>query len=152
MEAVEVQELGEAAPARRLITDIQQRADGSYVVTCDGLPFHATESDTPEVYQQVLEAIAAGAEVEPLQEAPVSLAELEAREREWRDAAVTAVLWLRERHRDEQDLQRSTTLTQDQFTELLTYLQQLRDWPQSEAFPAIEHRPVAPPWIAEQTQ
>ncbi|MBC3420525.1 hypothetical protein HU748_08065 [Pseudomonas sp. RW3S2] len=77
---------------------------------------------------------------------------MEAREREWRDAAVTAVLWLRERHRDEQDLQRSTTLTQEQFTELLNYLQALRDWPQSEAFPAIEQRPVALPWIAEQTQ
>ena len=76
----------------------------------------------------------------------------EAAEREWRDASVNAVLWLRERHRDEQDMQRSTTLTPAQFVELLTYLQSLRDWPQSAAFPAIEHRPVAPPWIAEQTQ
>lgn len=83
---------------------------------------------------------------------PVPHEQIEAAEREWRDAAVTAVLWLRERHRDEQDLQRSTTLTPAQFAELLNYLQALRDWPQSEAFPAIEHRPVAPPWIAEQTQ
>jgi hypothetical protein len=61
------------------------------------------------------------------------------------------VLWLRERHRDEQDLQRSTTLSDERFAELLTYLQSLRDWPQSEQFPEIEHRPVAPPWIVEQS-
>ncbi|MFG0501035.1 hypothetical protein ACF8GD_00010 [Pseudomonas putida] len=83
---------------------------------------------------------------------PPAREQLEAAEREWRDASVNAVLWLRERHRDEQDLQRSTTLTPAQFAELLNYLQALRDWPQSAAFPAIEHRPVAPPWIAEQTQ
>lgn len=83
---------------------------------------------------------------------PPSRQQIEALEREWRDAAVNAVLWLRERHRDEQDMQRSTTLTPAQFVELLTYLQALRDWPQSAAFPVIEHRPVALPWIAEQTQ
>lgn len=73
-------------------------------------------------------------------------------ERAWRDNALLDVRWLRERHRDEQDLQRATTLTSEQFTELLGYLQQLRDWPQSELFPAIEHRPVAPPWLADQSQ
>lgn len=78
--------------------------------------------------------------------------ELADKERLWRDAQVKAVQWLRERHRDEQDLQRETTLSADQFTELLGYLQDLRDWPQSEHFPALEHRPVAPPWIAEQSQ
>lgn len=82
----------------------------------------------------------------------LSREQVEAAERAWRDAAVTAVLWLRERHRDEQDLQRSTTISDERFAELLTYLQSLRDWPQSEQFPEIEHRPVAPPWITEQTQ
>ena len=83
---------------------------------------------------------------------PKTQEQLEAAERAWRDASVSAVLWLRERHRDEQDLQRSTTLTGERFAELLAYLQSLRDWPQSEQFPEAEHRPVAPPWIAEQTQ
>lgn len=83
---------------------------------------------------------------------PPAREQLEAAEREWRDASVNAVLWLRERHRDEQDLPRSTTLTPAQFAELLNYLQALRDWPQSAAFPAIKHRPVAPLWIAEQTR
>ncbi|RXU70115.1 hypothetical protein CW358_02535 [Pseudomonas protegens] len=73
-------------------------------------------------------------------------------ERAWRYGEIERAKWLRERHRDEQDLGVSTTLTAEQFSELLGYLKALRDWPQSPDFPQIEHRPVAPPWIAEQTQ
>ena len=83
---------------------------------------------------------------------PPTNEELAAVERRWRDTEMASRQWLRDRHRDEQDLGRSLTLTAEQFTELLDYLQALRDWPQSEAFPTIEHRPVAPPWIAEQAQ
>ncbi|MDD1975297.1 phage tail assembly chaperone [Pseudomonas tussilaginis] len=77
---------------------------------------------------------------------------LAARERAWRDAQVSATEWLITRYRDEQDMQLATTLTAEQFTELLTYRQALRDWPQSGLFPDTEQRPVAPPWIAEQVQ
>ena len=73
-------------------------------------------------------------------------------ERAWRDAQVSASEWLVTRHRDEQDLAQNTTLTAEQFAELLGYRQALRDWPQSEHFPDSQYRPVAPPWIAEQTQ
>ncbi|WP_238337602.1 phage tail assembly chaperone [Pseudomonas sp. SWRI51] len=72
-------------------------------------------------------------------------------ERQWRDAELLAVTWLRDRHRDQLDIGAETTLTAEQFTELLLYMQQLRDWPQAEAFPLIEQRPVAPPWVTEQT-
>ncbi|MBA1197575.1 hypothetical protein G7011_10665 [Pseudomonas plecoglossicida] len=73
-------------------------------------------------------------------------------ERQWRDSELAVRQWLRDRHRDEQDLERETTLSADQFAELLGYLQDLRDWPQSEHFPVVEHRPVAPSWIADQSQ
>lgn len=73
-------------------------------------------------------------------------------ERLWRDGAIADVRWLRERHRDEQDMQQDTTLTAEQFGKLLVYLQQLRDWPQSPDFPDREDRPVAPDWIADQTE
>lgn len=76
--------------------------------------------------------------------------EEEARERVWRDQEVARTAWLRERHRDEQDLQRETTLSAGQFGELLGYLQDLRDWPQSARFPVLEHRPIAPVWVADQ--
>lgn len=73
-------------------------------------------------------------------------------ERKWRDDELALVIWLRERHRDQREIGGSTTLTGDQFGELLVYMQTLRDWPQSADFPDSQYRPVAPLWIAEQTQ
>ncbi|MFJ2538480.1 hypothetical protein [Pseudomonas sp. NPDC087614] len=73
-------------------------------------------------------------------------------EREWRDGAMSAVLWLRKRHRDQLEIEVGTTLSAEQFNELLVYMQALRDWPQSPDFPDSQHRPAALVWIAEQTQ
>jgi len=84
--------------------------------------------------------------------APLGAIELAEQERAWRDGELATRQWLRDRHRDEQDLERETTLSADQFAELLGYLQDLRDWPQSDQFPVVEHRPVAPSWIADQSQ
>lgn len=83
---------------------------------------------------------------------PATADELAAAERRWRDAEIESLRWLRERHRDEVDSARPTTLTAEQSGELLDYVQALRDWPLSLDFPSAEFRPVAPPWIAEQTQ
>ena len=84
---------------------------------------------------------------EPLPELKPDFSDIE---RRWRDAEFASIKWLRERHRDEQDLALNTTLTPEQFAQLLTYLQQLRDWPLSPAFPAHEQRPVQPDWLATQ--
>lgn len=84
---------------------------------------------------------------QPLPELKPDLSEVE---RQWRDGELQSIKWLRERHRDEQDLALSTTLTPEQYAQLLTYMQQLRDWPQSPAFPAHEQRPVPPGWLASQ--
>lgn len=73
-------------------------------------------------------------------------------ERVWRNFELQGTEWLVTRHRDEQDLERPPTLTPEQFSELLTYRQALRDWPQAGTFPSVEFRPVAPSWIAEQAQ
>lgn len=78
---------------------------------------------------------------------PLTDAQLAVQERQWRDDELASRQWLRDRHRDEQDLQRETTLSAEQFAELLAYLQALRDWPQSDLFPDAEQRPVAPLWI-----
>lgn len=69
------------------------------------------------------------------------------KERAWRDAELASVMWLRERHRDQQETGGSTTLSGDQFAELLAYLQALRDWPQSSDFPNSLFRPEPPSWI-----
>lgn len=74
------------------------------------------------------------------------------RERNWRDSEIVRVQWLRERHRDELELSSPTSLSAEQYSELLTYLQLLRDWPQSLDFPVQELRPAQPSWLFELTQ
>lgn len=83
---------------------------------------------------------------------PATADQLAELERTWRDTELLAVTWLRDRHRDQLDTSAQTTLSTEQFAELLAYMQSLRDWPQSEAFPDTTQRPTAPPWIAEQTR
>ncbi|WP_047302123.1 phage tail assembly chaperone [Pseudomonas fluorescens] len=83
---------------------------------------------------------------------PASPEQLMSQERRLRDAELASVIWLRERHRDQLEIEAPATLTGEQFKELLVYMQALRDWPQSAGFPDVQHRPVAPPWIAEQIE
>lgn len=73
-------------------------------------------------------------------------------ERAWRDGVLAEMMALRDRHRDQVEVGGGVTLVAEQYMELLVYMQALRDWPQSEAFPDSAQRPVAPSWIAEQTQ
>ncbi|OBZ26580.1 hypothetical protein BS643_12510 [Pseudomonas protegens] len=73
-------------------------------------------------------------------------------ERAWRDNELLRAGGLRDRHRDEEEIGIASTLSDDQYLELLRYIQALRAWPQSEYFPLIERRPAAPSWIAEQTR
>lgn len=80
-----------------------------------------------------------------------SVAALAVQERQWRDGKLLTMSWLRDRHRDQLEIGSDTTLLSDQFTQLLSYMQALRDWPQSDLFPTAEHRPVPPEWIADQT-
>jgi hypothetical protein len=83
-------------------------------------------------------------------QAPTRL-QLVAAERSWRDEKLLNVCKVRDRHRDEQELFRPTTLTPECFVELLGYIQKLRDWPQSVAFPDVAERPLPPSWLTEQT-
>ena len=68
-------------------------------------------------------------------------------ERAWRDAELARMVWVRDRHRDQLELGVDTTLTAEQFTELLAYMQSLRDWPQSDVFPDPVARPVSPVFL-----
>ena len=134
------------------IKDIQRKSDESFLIVFNGLPFHATKAQTPDVYQLVIQAVEAGQNVTQYVEALVTDNELAATERLWRDGELEAVKWLRERHRDEQEINASTTLNSEQFRKLLEYIQMLRDWPQSTDFPSIYHRPLPPAWILSQNQ
>lgn len=85
-------------------------------------------------------------------DAPEAVPDFVAHERVWRDSELFSVMWLRERHRDQVELSEQTTLTAEEYAEVLVYLQLLRDWPQSSDFPDSEHRPIAPSWIANQAK
>lgn len=79
----------------------------------------------------------------------------ELKERAWRDSQFSSVTWLRDRHRDEMELGLTPTLTDDEFKELLKYMQTLRNWPQDAGFPQAQQRPHVPQWVivrASQTQ
>lgn len=80
---------------------------------------------------------------------PVVKPDLAAVEREWRDGELLALTALRDRHRDQLEIQVDATLSDGQFKELLIYLQQLRDWPQSGSFPDINERPIKPEWLEQ---
>ena len=60
---------------------------------------------------------------------PPTTEELFARLRNQRDARINSILWMRERHADELALGKETSLTPEQYTALLTYIQALRDLP-----------------------
>ncbi|WP_154845358.1 phage tail assembly chaperone [Pseudomonas fluorescens] len=83
---------------------------------------------------------------------PATSDDLAKLERKWRDGELASVLWLRERHRDQQEVGGDTSLSPEQFAELLVYLQALRDWPQASEFPDSLYRPVPPSWIAQQVE
>ncbi|WP_124313001.1 tail fiber assembly protein [Pseudomonas chlororaphis] len=77
---------------------------------------------------------------------------LAAVEREWRDVQLAETDGVVSRHRDELEAGGETTLTPTQYSELQAYRRALRNWPGSGEFPLINHRPAAPPWLAEQIQ
>ncbi|WP_323986297.1 tail fiber assembly protein [Pseudomonas canadensis] len=81
-----------------------------------------------------------------------TLEELKKRERAIRDRALLLTDPLISRHRDELEAERPITLTAEQYKQLQGYRQDLRDWPESEHFPAVEYRPVQPAWLAELIQ
>jgi len=53
--------------------------------------------------------------------------------------------WLSIRHRDQLAAEQPTSLTADQYSELLAYRQALRDWPLSGDY--CEAYPVKPEWL-----
>lgn len=68
-------------------------------------------------------------------------------ERRWRDMTMLPLLALRDRHRDEEALGIPTTLAPLEFAVLLTYIQALREWPQSADFPDSSKRPSPPEFV-----
>ncbi|AUG04861.1 phage tail protein [Pseudomonas sp. 09C 129] len=83
---------------------------------------------------------------------PPSDEELATAERYWRDQQLSETDGVVTRHRDEIEEGVATTLAADQYAALQAYRRALRNWPETGEFPLIDHRPTAPPWLAEQIQ
>ena len=81
-----------------------------------------------------------------------TLAELSLVERVWRNSQLSLTDGVVTRHRDELEEGAGTTLSVERYTELQTYRRALRNWPEAGEFPLDEHRPLAPPWLIEQSQ
>ncbi|MFG0631456.1 phage tail protein [Pseudomonas sp. xss_2] len=116
---------------------------------------HPCVEVSAEMYRQLAgQVLAVGEDGLPVLAStlPLSADQLAENERAWRDTALAIPCAMRDRHRDEVELGLKTTIDPASYAELLSYIQQLREWPQSEHFPSIEHRPIAPLWIAEQAQ
>lgn len=136
----------------------ESRGFCSEIVYGSNLPDDAVEI-SDELYAELMEQLAAGKRIVPgVGGMPCAVDQAEppedrriALERAWRDAELSSSEWLVNRHRDEQDMLLATTLTANQFAELLSHRQALRDWPQSDHFPTTQLRPIAPTWIAMQT-
>ncbi|MGX4726168.1 phage tail assembly chaperone [Pseudomonas corrugata] len=77
----------------------------------------------------------------------LTIEQLAGEERSWRDNAINGSQWISARHRDQLEIGIATSMTAEQFQELLVYIQALRDWPQSKEFPKSDFRPAAPQWI-----
>ncbi|MDO9607216.1 MAG: phage tail assembly chaperone [Brevundimonas sp.] len=84
---------------------------------------------------------------EPADETP-SQEELASAARSRRTWLISQVRWLVDRHRDEEVLQRPTTLTANDYLALLTYVQDLRDVPEQAGFPLDVNWPSLPAGIA----
>jgi len=83
---------------------------------------------------------------------PLTFKQLAANERAWRDTELSRTEWLVARHRDEIEIGLATTISANQYRELLAWRQLLRDWPASAEFPATDDRPQEPEWIRQHTQ
>jgi len=79
-------------------------------------------------------------------------AELSLVERAWRNRQLSLTDEMVTRHRDELEDGGETTLSVERYAELQAYRRALRNWPEAGDFPLNEHRPLAPPWLAEQSQ
>ncbi|WP_235813579.1 hypothetical protein, partial [Pseudomonas syringae] len=101
----------------------------------------------PPLYQSVVDYLDAGGQATEYAEDIVVQA----------DPALLAKLWVELRlkvsdnlvsqYRDARDLGGELPVTPEQFTQLLTWRQAVRDWPQVPGYPKETTQPVTPDWI-----
>ncbi|MCF5713421.1 hypothetical protein I9H06_24390 [Pseudomonas tremae] len=128
-------------------SDVALKNDGSFVITVAGNRCHVTQDYNPPLYQSVVDYLDAGGQATEYAEDIVVQA----------DPALLAKLWVELRlkvsdnlvsqYRDARDLGGELPVTPEQFTQLLTWRQAVREWPQVRGYPKKTTQPVTPDWI-----
>lgn len=130
---------------------------GYYSPSHKNIPLDAVEL-TPEQYRSFLIGQAQGKVIANdgagnlvlIDPAP-SINELANEARADRDAKLADTGWLIERHRDQQDAQSPTTLSNDQYQAVLAYRQALRDIPAQAGFPETIIQPDLPAFLVKRS-
>ncbi|EGJ51823.1 tail fiber assembly protein [Desulfocurvibacter africanus] len=124
--------------------------------TIHTIPSDAVEI-TSEEHRALLDAQSQGCSIQPgpdgrpvaVEPPAPSSEQLAASIRAERDRRLAAVVWLRDRHRDELELGLATTLDIVRYSALMTYIQALRDLPEQAGFPWTGPEDAACPWPGE---
>ncbi|WP_122679277.1 hypothetical protein [Pseudomonas viridiflava] len=137
----------EPAAIGMTFSDVALKTDGSFVITVAGNRCHVTEDYNPPLYQAVRDYLEQGgsssdyAEDIVVQSDPALLARL------WIEASLKTSETLVSEYRDARDLGGALPITAKQFSELLTWRQAVREWPQVAGYPIEASRPEVPVWI-----
>ncbi|MDF5893473.1 hypothetical protein P4A93_17845 [Pseudomonas syringae pv. syringae] len=128
-------------------SDVALKGDSSFVITVAGNRCHVTQDYNPPLYQAVVDFLDAGGRATEYAEDIVVQA----------DPALLAKLWVELRlkvsdnlvsqYRDARDLGGELPITPEQFTQLLTWRQAVREWPQVPGYPKEATQPATPDWI-----
>ncbi|MCD5982760.1 hypothetical protein [Pseudomonas sp. CDFA 610] len=128
-------------------SDVAVKNDGTFVITVAGNRCHVTKDYNPALYQAVRDYLEDGglsteyAEDIVVQSDPALLARL------WIEASLKTSETLVSEYRDARDLGGALPVTAKQFSELLTWRQGVREWPQVAGYPIEATRPDVPAWI-----
>ncbi|ARA80081.1 hypothetical protein ACDH60_12800 [Pseudomonas ficuserectae] len=134
-------------PITTPFTDVTVKTDGTFVVTVNGNRSHVTQDYNPPLYQAVRQYLDNGglsseyAEDIVVQSDPGLLAKL------WIEASLKASDKLVSEYRDARDLGGVLPITAEQFTQLLTWRQAVREWPLVSGYPDKATQPATPDWI-----
>jgi len=130
--------------------DTLYNTDGSYSIGSDyngqsysgigSLPVWLTNTPKPSQFHNLVNG-------EWVEDIDARLESDKASERAWRDNEINSIEWMKQRHRDEVELEINTTLSNSEYQELIAYIQGLRDYPLNPLFPDNTARPIKPSFL-----
>lgn len=127
--------------------DVSVKDDGSFVVTVAGNRCHVTQDYNPPLYEAVRSFLERGgafrayAEDIIVQSDPAVLARL------WIEVKLQTSEAVVAQYRDARDLGGDLPITAEQFTQLLTWRQSVREWPKVAGYPDEATQPQIPGWM-----